>query len=186
MKKLSTYTNDLLTYNKHFLSAIRSQKTSETVTNPKAVDLLHNIDIAVTNQINELENFDDLVSDSTTDEIKDKIASAFGTIAGNVDSLRKDPISKILRDDYTALSMMASGYTMLYTAALTYERERLANFAKESLSRIAQLITECSQIIPFVVADELSDESKNSNEIAEKALEETQKAWDVKNTMVEA
>lgn len=186
MNKLNTYTNDLLTYNKHFLSAVRSQKTSDTVTNTKAVDLLHNIDIAITNQINDLEKFEDLISDSTTDDIKEKVASVFGSIAGNIDSLRKDPVSKIIRDDYTALSMLASGYTMLYTAALTYDRKELANFASESLSRIAQLITESSQVIPFVVADELSGEDQNATDIAEKALEETQKAWDVKNTMVEA
>jgi predicted metal-dependent RNase len=82
--------------------------------------------------------------------------------------------------------MLASGYTMLYTAALTYDRKELANFARESLSRIAQLITESSQVIPFVVADELSGEDQNATDIAEKALEETQKAWDVKNTMIEA
>lgn len=186
MEKLSTYTNDLLTYNKHFLSAVRAQKTSDSVTNTKAVDLLHNIDVVVTYQINELEQFESLVTDSKTDAIKDKVASVFGSIAGNIDSVRKDPISKILRDDYTALSMLASGYTMLYTAALTYEKERLAEFASESLSRIAQLITETSKALPFVVAEELSEDSEKTMQIAENALEETQKAWKVENTLVDA
>lgn len=186
MEKLSTYTNDLMTYNKHFLSAVRSQKTSDLVTNTKAVDLLHNIDVAITNQINELEKFEDLITDSKTEELKDRVASAFGSIAGNIDTFRKDPISKILRDDYTALSMLASGYTMLYTAALTYEKEDLAKFSQEALTRTAQLITEASQTIPYVVAEELSDDSSKAMEIAERALEETQKAWNVETTMVDA
>ena len=186
MDKLNTYANDLLTYNNHFQSVVRSQKTSDNVTNTKAVDLLHNIDIALTNQINGLKKFDDLIDDSKTEAIKDKLASAFGSIAGNLDSIRKDPVSKILRDDYTALSMLASGYTMLHTASLVNDKEDLAEYAQNSLSRIAQLITEASQIIPFVVAEELSDDSTKALKIAEKSLKETQKAWNVENTMVEA
>ncbi len=186
MKKLNTYVNDFMTYNRHLLSAVRSQKTSDALTNPKAVSLLQDLDIAITNQINELEKFDDLIDDSTKGDVKDKIASVFGSIAGNIDTLRNDPISKMLRDDYAALSMLASGYTMLHTAALTYEKDELAEFAQKSLERIAQLITETSKVIPFVVADELSGDNQNANEIAEKSLEITQKAWDVKNTTVEA
>lgn len=186
MDKLNTYTNDLLTYNNHFLSAVRSQKTSDKLKNTKAIGLLHDIDIALTNQINDLEKFDDLIEDSKTEAIKDKLASVFGSIAGNVDTLRKDPISKILRDDYTALSMLASGYTMLHTAALTYEKKDLAEYAQNSLTRIAQLITETSQVIPYVVAEELSDDPSKALEIAEQSLEETQKAWNVENTTVEA
>lgn len=186
MDKLNTYTNDLLTYNNHFLSAVRSQKTSEKVKSTKAVSILHDIDIALTTQINELEKFDDLIDDSKTEALKEKVASLFGSIAGNIDTIRKDPVSKILRDDYTALSMLASGYTMLHTAALTYERKELAEYAQDSLSRVAQLITETSQIIPYIVAEELSDDSSKILEIAEKSLEETQKAWNVENTAVEA
>jgi len=186
MDKLNTYTNDLLTYNNHFLSVVRSQKTSDKVKNKKAVSLLHDIDIALTTQINDLEKFDDLIEDSKTEALKDKVASLFGSIAGNIDTIRKDPVSKILRDDYTALSMLASGYTMLHTASLTYGNEDLAEYAQNSLSRNAQLITQTSQVMPYVVAEELSDDSSKISEIAEKSLKETQKAWNVENTTVEA
>lgn len=185
-EKLSTYTNDLLNFNKHFLSVVRSQKTSDTLNNTKAVDLLHNIDIAITTQINELENFDDLIEESRFEFFKEKAATLFGTIAGNIDTLRKDPVSKILRDDYTALSMLSSGYTMLYTAALMNENTNLANFAKNSLERVAQLIAETNQTMPFVVAEELADSNTEWNAIAKKALTETQKAWKSENMLEEA
>ena len=185
-EKLTTYTNDLLNFNKHFLSVIRSQKTSDTLNNTKAVDLLHNIDIALTTQINELENFDDLIEESRFEFFKEKAATLFGSLAGNIDSLRKDPVSKILRDDYTALSMLSSGYTMLYTAALVEENESLANFAKSSLQRVAQLIADTNQTIPFVVTEELAGTNTDVNAIAEKALEETQKAWSSENMFQEA
>ncbi|MBO6522804.1 MAG: hypothetical protein JJ971_03180 [Balneolaceae bacterium] len=185
-EKVITYTNDLLNFNKHFLSVVRSQKTSDTLNNTKAVDLLHNIDIALTTQINELENFDDFVEESRFEFFKEKAATLFGTIAGNIDTLRKDPVSKILRDDYIALSMLSSGYTMLYTAALVNENENLANFAQNSLTRVAQLITDTNQTIPFVVAEELAESDTDVNAIAEKALKETQKAWSSKNMFEEA
>ncbi len=184
--KLTDYSNDLLTYNRHFLSAVRKQKTSDKVTNTKVVDLLHDIDIALTNQISELENFDDLIDDDKLENFKKRIASAFGTIAGSIDSLREDPVSKILRDDYTALSMLASGYTMLHTAAKTQDMNELADFSKKSLERVAQLITETSRVIPFAVAEELSDESADVQSIAEASMEETQKAWNPENILQEA
>lgn len=185
-EKLTTYTSDLLSFNKHFMSVVRTQKTSDTVTNTKAVNLLHNIDIALTNQINELEKFDNLIEDSRFEDFKNKTASVFGSIAGTINSLREDPVSKILRDDYTALSMLASGYTMLYTAALAYDMEELATFSYDSLTTIAQLITETSQTIPYLVAEELMEDSEKATGIAERALEQTQKAWSLDNMLEEA
>lgn len=185
-EKLTTYTNDLLTFNKHFLSVVRSQKTSDTLKNSKANDLLHNVDIALTNQIDELENFENLIDKSKLEFLKDKTASFFGSIAGSLENLRKEPISKMLRDDYTALSMLASGYTMLYTAALVNGMKDLADFAKNSLDRVAQLITETSRVIPLMVAIELTGNSENANKIGEKALEETQKSWNYKEMLEEA
>ena len=175
--KLTDYTNDLLTFNRHFLSAVRKQKDSEAMKHPKAADLLHDIDIALTHQINELEQFDELIDDNTLSELKNKLASVFGNMAGSIDSLREDPNSKILRDDYTALSMLASGYTMLHTAASMNEHPELASFSKQSLERIAQLITETSRVLPFVVADELGSDSTDTSSIAEASMKETQEAW---------
>ena len=86
----------------------------------------------------------------------------------------------MLRDDYTALSMIASGYTMLHTAALGVGNKDLANVTQESLTRIAQLITETSKVLPHIVADEMEVDN-----VAEKAEENTQKAWNPDNFLVE-
>lgn len=184
--KLSTYTHDLLTLNKHFRSAVRSQKDAESVSNSKALNLLHNIDVALTNQINEFENFEDLYDDSNLEKAKEKLASMFGSVAGIIDKVRDDTVSKMLRDDYTALSMIASGYTMLNTAAISAEHDKLAQFSSESLQTIAQLITETSQVIPFIVAEELNDNSEDALSIAEQSLKQTQKAWKPEELFEEA
>lgn len=169
---LKNYTTDLYELIKHTQTVIRTQKNSDTIINTKAVDLLHKIDMAFSDQINKFEEMD-MLNDGTKKTVKDNIAKAAGKIAGFIDFARNDAASKMLRDDYTALSMIASGYTMLHTAALGNDHEELATFTQDSLTRIAQLITETSKVLPHIVADEL-----DASGIAEEAEKNTQRAWD--------
>ena len=169
---IDTYTTDLYELIKHTQTVIRSQKNSDKIMNTKAVDLLHDMDLAFTNQINGFEDLD-VLNEGAKKTVKDNIAKAAGKVAGFIDIARDDAASKMLRDDYTALSMIASGYTMLHTAALGKGKTDLANFARESLSRIAQLITETSKVLPHLVAEEMGNSG-----IADEAEKNTQKAWD--------
>lgn len=178
-KSIENYTTDLYELIKHTQAVVRTQKNSDQIMDPKSVDLLHNIDIAFTNQINDLEDFG-ILNEGTKKTVKDKLAKATGKIAGFIDAARDDAASKMLRDDYTALSMIASGYTMLHTFALAEENDELVNFTQESLTRVAQLITETSKVLPHIVADEIE-----ASDIAEQAEENTQKAWNPENFLVE-
>ena len=175
--RLRDYTTELYNYNKHLLSAVRSQKSSDVIKNTKAVTLLNDIDIALTNQLNTMESFDGLLNESKMDQFKENAARVLGTIAGSIGTIREDAVSKIIRDNYTALSMTASGYTMLNTLAISVKNDELANFAADSLERMAQLITETSKVLPFVVADELVEDREEANRIGEQSMEETQLAW---------
>ncbi len=176
---IENYTTDLYELIRHTQTVVRTQKNSDEMMNPRSVELLHNIDLAFTNQINDLEDFG-ILNEGTIQTVKDNLAKATGKIAGFIDSARDDAASKMLRDDYTALSMIASGYTMLHTYALAEENSELANFTQESLTRIAQLITETSKVIPHIVADEIE-----ASDIAQEAEENTQKAWNPENFLVE-
>lgn len=178
-KSIESYTTDLYELIKHTQVVVRTQKNSDKVMDPKSVDLLHNLDIAFTKQINGLEDLD-VLNEGTKKTVKDNLAKATGKIAGFIDSARDDAASKMLRDDYTALSMIASGYTMLHTYALAEENDELANFTQESLTRIAQLITETSKVLPHMVAAEIE-----APDIADEAEENTQKAWNPENFLVE-
>ena len=179
--KLNDYTTDLYVLIKHSLNAVKSQKTSSKVTSSKAVDLLHDLDKALTQQVQAFENMDEHLNEGAKTTIKEKIASITGSLAGALDTQREDPVSKMLRDDYTALSMIASGFTMLHTAALGSGNDELAEFSTSSLKTIAGLITETSRIIPHVVAAELGTE-----QIAEAAETNTQECWNPENTMATA
>lgn len=175
---IETYTTDLYELIRHTQTVIRTQKNSDKMMNTKAVDLLHDMDLAFTNQINGFEEMD-ILNEGAKKTVKDNIAKAAGKIAGFIDAARDDAASKMLRDDYTALSMIASGYTMLHTAALGKDKNELADFAQESLGRIAELITETSKVLPHIVADEM-----DISEIADEAEKNTQVAWDPENLPV--
>lgn len=178
---LKTYTTDLLTLIKHTHKAVKTQQTSSKLNNPKASDLLHNIDLALAEQLEQLREMEDLINDGTKSTIKKSLASFTGAIAGAIDTQRNEAVSKMLRDDYTALGMIATGYTMLHTAALGDENEDLADFTKESLTRIAALITQTSEVIPHIVADEL-----DISDVAEQAEANTQECWNPENYLQEA
>lgn len=180
-EKLQDYTTDLYALLKHTSSVIKTQKTSKKVTNSKAVDLLHDIDLALTEQLNEFNEMEELINDGTLATIKEKVAGFSGSIAGLLNTQREDPVSKMLRDDYTALGMIASGYTMLHTAALGAKNDELAEFTKSSLTTIAALITETSRILPHAVATEL-----DISDVAEEAENNTQESWNPENMMAEA
>ncbi|MFN1836130.1 hypothetical protein AB2B38_012770 [Balneola sp. MJW-20] len=179
--KLKGYTEDLYTLLKHTQNVVRKQKNSDKLSHSKAVNLLHQIDISLSNQINHIESNEDWHEDDLKSSIKEKLGSLTGKIAGYIDSAREDAESKMLRDDYTALSFIATGYTMLHTAALAADEAELASFSNDSLTTIAGLITETSRIIPHVVAEEIG-----SPQIAEKAEENTQRSWKPENMMEEA
>lgn len=176
--KLNKYSSELYTLIKHTQSAVNTQKTSDKVTHSKAADLLHELDRALSEQLRTFEGFEDLIQESNLNSVKEKLASFSGAIAGAIDTQREDTVSKMLRDNYTALGMIASGYTMLHTLALGTGSNELASFTKESLTTIAGMVTEVSRILPHVVASEL-----NMEEIAEQAEEETQECWEPENMM---
>lgn len=178
---LKTYTTDLLTLIKHTHKAVKTQQTSSKLSGRKASDLFHDIDLALSGQIEQLENMDEFLNDGTKSTIKKSLATFTGAIAGAIDTQRNDAVSKMLRDDYTALGMIATGYTMLHTAALGADEQHLADFTKESLTHIARLITQTSEVIPHVVADELE-----IPEIADTAETNTQECWKPENFLQEA
>lgn len=178
---LKNYSTDLYTLIKHTQKAVKTQQTSSKLTNEKASNLLHNIDLALSSQLEAFDSMDNLLNDGAKSTIKESFAAFTGAIAGALDTQRSDAISKMLRDDYTALSMIATGYTMLHTAALGADNSELADFTQNSLTRIAGLITQTSEVIPHIVAEELEIEN-----IAEQAESNTQECWKPENFLEEA
>lgn len=176
-KTLKTYTSDLLALENHFMNAVKKQKSSDLVKDEKVIDLLHEMDKRVSGHVNSLETHLDRLGGSVKSEIKTKLASFTGSVAGLIDRARTDSVSKMLRDDYTALSMITIGYTMLHTHALADEDFGLAEVTQNHMANCTSMITELSKLVPLVVAGELIDDAERAEEVGRKALENTQAAW---------
>ncbi|HMB98344.1 MAG TPA: hypothetical protein VKM36_07675 [Balneolaceae bacterium] len=178
---LRDYTADLLTLETHLLNAVKKQKSSEKVRIGEAIELLHVLDKTLSVHTTVLEKKVEGLDGERKSKIKSKIGSFTGQIAGLVDTVREDPVSKMMRDDYCSLSMIAIGYTMLHTLALAAKDSELAELTSGNLSDIAQLITETSRVVPVVVASETTDDEQKAEEIWKEALKNTQDAWSTEN-----
>jgi hypothetical protein len=93
--------------------------------------------------------------------------------------LKKIPrISKMLRDDYSALSHIAMSNTLLHTAALLVDRQEVSKLALEHLMNLTPLVVRINEILPEVVARELQNSSaKIDPSLAQTAIENIRRAW---------
>lgn len=96
-------------------------------------------------------------------------ASVLGKAAGVVDRLRKDTITKSLRDDYTAFNLAAISYTLLHTTATALGDDETASLAAENLKVHAANIQKINHIISDATVGEITGDGypvKNNNAAA--------------------
>jgi hypothetical protein len=176
------YIADLKSVENHTLNAVKKQKEAKGAkSDEEAYALLQHIEKALSMQVEKLDKAASRFGSSTTSNVKNTLTGITGTIAGMIDQARKDPVSKLMRDNYTAIAMITSGHTMLKTVALIIEDEDLQHLAGNSLKELAQITTEISRYLPLAVARELVDNDKEANRIGHTAMEKTQKAWNSEN-----
>lgn len=174
---LKKYSYDLLALETHFMKAVKNQKGSDSVKDEYVIELLHEMDKKISGHVSELEEYVEKMGEKPKSGLKTKIASLAGSLTGLFDETRSDTVSKMLRDDYTALSMITIGYTMLHTYALAEEQQDLADLTIQHMERCTSLITEISKVVPLAVANEIIDDNEKAAKIGQKALDNTQKAW---------
>lgn len=140
--------------------------------------LLDRIHAVTAGHLRTLEEQIAAVGGETGAAIKGAVASVTGTVAGIYDLLRKHPVSRMLRDDYTALSLASVGYSMLYTSALALRDLALANVGLRHLREKTPLILELSDTIPGVVLRELGKEMPDVDpRLADVARGNIREAW---------
>ncbi len=132
---LRTYVNDMVGLNKHILEAVERQVVDERVKNsPLAHGLIGHVHSTLTKQVADLEGHVATLGSETGAVVKQAITGVLGFAAGLYDKVRKDPVSRMLRDDYTALNMAAISYTMLHTTALAFHDQSVATTALAHLT----------------------------------------------------
>lgn len=176
---LKTYVNDMLALQKHILEAVERQYQDERVKqDDKTFDLIGKLKSTLTHHVTDLEGEVARLGSEVMATAKAAISSTLGVAAGLYDKIRKDPVSRMLRDNYTALNMSSFSYTMLHTTGLAYKDGAVASVALQHLQDLTPLIIHLNEVVPHVVVKELQDEGPGIDPtVAETAIANTQHAW---------
>ncbi len=178
---LRDYVTDMLGVEKHTLESIERQRDDSRMKNYReAHQLVMCIERTLNTHILALEQYLSSINGGGIESAFKKAASsAVGALSGLYSKVRGgDPVSRDMRDNYSALSLVAISYTMLHTTARALDDNRLADLALKHLHDITPLVVSLSKVIPVLVAQELTDEGKVIfPEAGLRAVESTQKAW---------
>ncbi len=174
---LSMYVNDMLAVEKDIFNAVDSQAKDETVAKAGVSALVRQIAADSGARVQALEALTKTRENKIGAAVKGAIATAAGTLAGLYDKVRQHPVSRSLRDDYVALSLAAVAYSMLYTTAVAFEDDEVADVALNSLSQITGQVKKLGSAIPSVVVHELKDEGPVYAEAEGIASEAVASAW---------
>jgi hypothetical protein len=175
---LHQYVSDMLATEKHILEAVERQRDDDSVKQQsqasQLISRIHNTLHQHTQQLDQHLH----TKFGGGSAVKEAVTSTLGAVAGLYDKLRTKQVSRMLRDDYTALNMAAVGYTMLHTSGLALNDRQTADMALRNLKDLTPLITQINQVIPQVVAFELTEDHPGANiGSGAEAARNTQEAW---------
>ncbi len=176
---LEMYVNDMLALEKHIIKAVERQLESEDTSRyTEAKSLITKMQSTLKNHTASLEKYQDGKGGQDESLFKTAVAKVAGVAAGLYDQIRGDKVSRMLRDDYTALCLASVSYHMLMTTALCWKDDELANLCEKNLNELADIIVKTGRIICNVVAEELKDNEKApTTNGATEAIRRTSAAW---------
>ncbi|PAP78161.1 hypothetical protein [Rubrivirga marina] len=178
---LNNYVTDMAAVEGHILKAVERQLASDdTARYPDAVSVLTSLKSALSRHVSALEAYNERTEDGGVKEaVKEAVTGALGVAAGFYDQIRQtDKVSRMVRDTYTATSLAAVSYHMLYTSALALKADDLAELAITNLKDLTGLIGRLSEAVCTVVAAELANEDKSLDaSVGQQAVRATQEAW---------
>lgn len=178
---LNNYVTDMAAVEGHILSAVERQLDSDaTASYPDAVTVLTVLKTTLERHVQSLEAYNGRTEDGGVKEaVKEAVTGALGVAAGFYDQIRQtDKVSRMIRDSYTATSLAAVSYHMLYTSALALKADDLADLALGNLNDLTGLIGQLSEAVCTVVAAELANEDKAIDAtVGQQAVRATQEAW---------
>lgn len=180
--KLHQYVGDMLGLQKEIFDMVQMQANQRMLQEfPNAHALLQKIGNTTEGHVRELERQLSAMGGNGSGPVKKIAATMLGTAQNIRGRMRSEAVSKMLRDDYTALSLSAISYTMLHTTGLTLNDQGIADLAMRHMKDITPLITELSEVSTEVTAQELVNNLMLTNidtEIARTAVRNMQEAWE--------
>jgi ferritin-like metal-binding protein YciE len=180
MDTLQKYVSDMIAVEDHISNAVKRQTEHEEVYkhHPQASQIINQVAQMTEQHSEHLKQHLDTIGGDSAKGIKEVATSALGVVAGLYDKIRTESVSKMLRDDYTALNLAAVSYTMLHTTGLALRDQVTADLALRHLKHYTEIIMQINQIIPNVVVEDLRDDVPMINEASvQQAMQNTQDAW---------
>jgi len=180
METLQKYVSDMMAVEEHIGSAVKRQTKDENLAKhtSQASQIIQKIADTTERHEQELKLHLEAIGGDAAKGIKEIATAAMGTVAGLYDKVRTEAVSKMLRDDYTALNLATVGYTMLHTTGLAINDQATAALALRHLEAYTAIVMEINQIIPSVVVTDLRDNGALINEsVLQQAIANTQAAW---------
>lgn len=177
---LQKYVSDMLAVEEHIGEAVKRQVDDEHLAKHtgEAGRIIRQIADMTHQHERHLQDHLKKLGGDPAKGIKEMATAAMGAVAGMYDKIRTESVSKMLRDDYTALNLAAVSYTMLHTTGLALGDDETAELALNHLRHYANIVMEINRIIPRVVVEDLSaDVQIQPNGSAQRAIENTQQAW---------
>lgn len=176
---IKQYLGDMLAVEQHIHQALQRQINTDSLSNfPEAAQLISRAEKVSESHASTIENHIKALDGATAAPVKEAVMAALGVLAGFVDKMRTDEVSKMLRDDYTAFSLAAISYHMLHTTAVAFDDQTTASLALRHLKDWTRIITDISHVIHHTVARDLADNGFTISQNAAKRSEEaTQEAW---------
>jgi len=175
---LLMYVNDVLALERAMKEAVERQVADASVREiPEAIAFLEKLAPSTEDRLASLSELSDKLGSGAAG-VKEAVAAAAGMIAGLYGKVRKHAVSRMLRDDHTALGLASTAYSMLYTTAVALHDGHTAAIAQRHLREVTPLIMGLSHVLPAVVVAELAADFPDLNrEATEAGREATRRAW---------
>ena len=172
---INSYVTDMLGLEHHLQKAIAGQIEDLDEDYPEFVQHLRVVEREVDKHIQNLKALTERRANAgqgLADVVKRAGSAVMGAGAAAVDFVRNEKLPKNLRDDYTATSLAAIGYVMLYTTARSLGDREVADLAHQHLRDHARNVMRLHNIIPaavvtFLQKDGLSARSEVLGEVAQ-------------------
>ena len=187
---INSYVTDMLGLEHHLQKAIAGQIEDLDEDYPEFVQHLRVVEREVDNHIQNLKALTERRANAgqgLADVVKRAGSAVMGAGAAAVDFVRNEKLPKNLRDDYTATSLAAIGYVMLYTTARSLGDREVADLAHQHLRDHARNVMRLHNIIPAAVVTFLQNDGLSArSEVLGEVAQTLESVWSDQSATVDA
>lgn len=173
------FATDLLAAHHHVAEAISRQTTDDRVLKMgEAAGVLYETHGTIQRHFRDLEHH---IMESgglgASGQVKEALTSVSGFLAGLYGQMRSEPVSRMLRDDISAVNFLQTCTEMFHATAKACGDVRFAACAENMLRDHASLILKLHGVLPNVVVRELPGEHLVDEAGGDETVKASREAW---------